>query len=384
MTRPDARLDTQTVHAGEPRPGIAGAVETPIFQTAMFEYQGEQGYDAVRYIRLNNTPNHLSLHGKLASLEGGEAALVAGSGMAAMTAAVLSTVSAGEHVLAQNRLYGGTFDFLTRDLPGLGIACDFIDAERPETWSRHLRPTTRAIIVESITNPLMQVGALASVPPFAREHGLTSIIDNTFATPVNFRPIALGYDLVHHSATKYLNGHSDIVAGALVGRHERIEKALHKLNRLGGTLDPHACFLLQRGMKTLALRVRRQNDNALRLATFLEGRPGVTRVNYPGLASNPGHERARALFKGFGGMLSFELAGGVEAAERVMGRLTIPIKAPSLGGVESLVIRPALTSHAGMTPEERQAMGISDGLIRVSVGIEDPDDLVEDFGRALG
>ena len=247
-----------------------------------------------------------------------------------------------------------------------------------------MRPNTKAIYVETMTNPLLGVPKLREIVDFARNHRILAIIDNTFASPMNFRPLDWGFDLSLHSCTKYLNGHSDIVAGAVIGRGDLIGRVIHRLNHLGGTLDPHACFLLHRGIKTLAVRVRQQNQSALRIAQFLEGHQAVGKVNYPGLESHPGHRRARELFDGFGGMLSFELVGGVDAADRFIRRTTLPTLAPSLGGVESLITRPATTSHAGLSPEERMAAGISDGLIRFSVGIESTDDLIEDFDRALG
>ena len=377
------RLATRAVHAGEPEPRIEGAVSIPIFQSATFETAGETSYDAVRYVRLNNTPNHQSLHAKLASLEGGEAAVAASSGMAAITTTLLALLSHGDHLLALEGLYGGTHTFVTRDLAEFGIAHDLMDGDRPETWSLLLKPSTRAVYVEAITNPLMQVPDLEQVVRFARDHGLVSIIDSTFSTPVNFRPLESGFDLVVHSGTKYLNGHSDLAAGAVIGPGELVRRVTHRLNHLGGVLDPHACFLLQRGIKTLVLRVRQQNGNALALARFLAAHPAVESVNYPGLETYPRHGRARKLFSGFGGMLSFEVGGGVEAADSLLNRLRIPRPAPSLGGVETLITRPATTSHAGVPADERVRMGISDSLVRVSVGIEDAGDLVEDFEQGL-
>ncbi|HUO20814.1 MAG TPA: aminotransferase class I/II-fold pyridoxal phosphate-dependent enzyme [Steroidobacteraceae bacterium] len=383
MSGPFRRLETQVVHAGDPRPRIDGAVEMPIFQSATFEYRGEARYDDVRYLRLNNSPNHLALHAKLAVLEGAQAALVTASGMAAITTTLLTVLSAGDHLLAQSCLYGGTHDFVTREFAGLGLSAGFIDADRPDTWEAQLKPNTRAIYVEAMTNPLLEVADLAAVVEFARAHGLVTLIDNTFASPVNFRPIAAGFDLALHSATKYLNGHSDIVAGAVIGRGDLIERIRHKANHLGGTLDPHAAFLLNRGLKTLVLRVRYQNDSTLRLARFLEAHPAVTAVHYAGLASHPRHERARRLFAGFGGVLSFELQGGAARADEFASRVRIPAVAPSLGGVHTLLTRPATTSHSGLTREDRLRLGITDGLLRLSVGIESTEDLIEDFTQAL-
>jgi cystathionine beta-lyase/cystathionine gamma-synthase len=376
-------MDTQVVHAGEPNPRIGGAVAIPIFQSAMYVDEGDPDYHDIRYIRLNNTPNHEAVAGKLAALEGGEAALVTASGMAAITTSLLSVLSSGDHLLVQNCLYGGTHGFVTRDLPALGIEHDVIDASDPASWASKLRGSTRAVYVETITNPLMEVGALTEVAAFARQHGLVSFIDNTFASPVNFRPLEHGYDLVLHSGTKYLNGHSDIVAGGVVGSVERLTTIKRKLDHLGGSLDPHACFLLHRGMKTLALRVARQNETAGELARFLHGHDHVERVHYPGLPGHPSHERAKALLDGMGGMLSFELSGGLGATDVFMRALTIPVVAPSLGGVESLVTRPAASSHRGMSPDERRRAGISDSLIRMSVGIESVDDLIADLDAAL-
>lgn len=378
-----AHIETKLIHAGEPEPRISGAVNVPIFQSAMFEYAGEGDYHDIRYIRLNNTPNHVALHRKLAALENAEAALVTASGMAAISTALLSVLSAGDHLLVQGSLYGGTHDFVTKDLPSFGISYDFVDGNDPASWRAKLRPNTRALYVETMSNPLLQIPDLEAVPRFCREHGLVSLIDNTFASPVNFRPAEHGFDLSLHSATKYLNGHSDIVGGAVIGRADLVERVKRRLDHLGGSMDPHQCFLLHRGVKTLALRVRYQNESALKVAQFLAAHPKVTGVNYPGLPAHPQHQRACALFDGFGGMLSFEVEGGLEAAERFIHATKLPIVAPSLGGVETLITRPATTSHAGMAPEDRRRLGITDSLIRVSVGIEATEDLIEDFGQAL-
>lgn len=383
MSQPYRRIETKLIHSGEPRPRIAGAVSMPIFQSAMFEYAGETSYHDLKYIRLNNTPNHRVLHGKIAALESAEAALVTASGMAAISTTLLTILSAGDHLLAQSCLYGGTHDLLTTDFAKFGIAFDFIDADAPDSWKAALRPNTKAVYVEAMTNPLLEVADLRGVVEFARQHGLVSMIDNTFATPVNFRPIELGFDLSLHSATKFLNGHSDIVGGAVAGSAEMIERITHRLNHLGGSMDPHAAFLLGRGLKTLALRVRYQNQSALSVAQFLESHPSVVRVNYAGLESHPGHARARELFEGFGGVLSFELKGSTERAEEFLKKARLAAIAPSLGGVETLLTRPATTSHAGLTRKERLNLGINDTLIRMSVGIEATEDVLEDLEQAL-
>jgi cystathionine beta-lyase/cystathionine gamma-synthase len=383
MRKAEQGLETRLIHAGEPSPRIEGAVSMPIFQSSTYAYGGEGSYHDIRYIRLNNTPNHQALHAKLAAIENAEAALVMASGMAAVATTLLTVIGAGERLMAQDCLYGGTHDLLRVEFARLNIATDFIDCSNPAGWREQLTPQTKAIYVETISNPLMEVGDLRAVAEFAREHGLISIIDNTFASPVNFRPAEIGFDLSVHSGTKYLNGHSDIVAGAVIGRADLVRRINLTLGHLGGALDPHACFLLHRGLKTLAVRVRYQNESALKITDFLEAQPEVARVHYPGLRSSPSYQRATELFEGSGGCLSFELKGDVEAADAFIRKLTIPICAPSLGGVESLITRPATTSHAGMPPEERERAGISDGLIRLSVGLEATADLIEDCEQAL-
>ena len=381
-------LETQLIHAGEPRPRIQGAVSVPIFQSSTFECPDgvelkQDSYYEIKYIRLSNTPNHQVLHEKLAILEKGEDARVTSSGMAAISTALLTVLSSGDHLLVQKGLYGGTYDLITKDFPSFGISCDFVDGGDPDSWERKLKSNTRAIYAESVTNPLMQVGELQALVGFAKAKGLWTLIDNTFPSPVNFRPIELGFDLSLHSGTKYLNGHSDIVAGAVIGRGELIERIDHRLAHLGGVLDPHACFLLHRGMKTLALRVKYQNQSALRIARFLEDHPSVARVNYPGLKSSAAYQRACRWFDGFGGMLSFELKEGLRGAKRFMRKLRLPVEAPSLGGVETLITRPATTSHSGMGAAERRKSNISDGLVRLSVGLETTEDLLDDLEQAL-
>ena len=383
MSKSYKTIETCLVHAGEPHPRISGAVATPIFQSATFEYENQASYHDIRYIRLNNTPNHVVLHHKLSALENGEAAVVTASGMAAITTTLLSVLRPGDHILAQNCLYGGTHDFVTQYLKDFGVSYSFIDASDPDSWESRLHPKTRALYVEAMSNPLLEVPDLTAAVKFARAHGLVSMIDNTFATPVNFRPLDIGFDLALHSCTKYMNGHSDIVAGACIGSARLIEQVKHKLDHLGGSLDPHAAFLLERGLKTMALRVRCQNSSALQIARFFSEHDKVSSVNYPGLESHPQHKIAASLFTGFGGMLSLELKGGRDAAESFLNKTEIAINAPSLGGVETLVTRPASTSHAGMSPEDRRKLGISDGLIRISVGIEGTDDLIQDFSKAL-
>ncbi len=378
-------LETRLIHSGRPRPRIEGAAIVPIFQCTVYEHHEDSGsYYDVRYPRLSNLPNHHALSAKLASIEGAEDAVVTASGMAAISTTLLDVLGSGGHLLIQDQLYGGTHAFVTHDLRAYGIEYDFIPQADPDVWKAKLRTTTRAIYVEAMSNPLLRVADHRAVVAFAREHELTSIIDNTFASPINFRPPEAGFDLSLHSATKYLNGHNDLVAGAIIGRPARLERIRKLLGHLGGTLDPHGCFLLDRGLKTLALRVRRQNESALALARRLAEHEAVAAVHYAGLPTHADHARARELFSGFGGVLSFEVAGGGDAARRFVREVEIPIPGPSLGGVDTLVTRPVATSHALLTEEERQRLGIGDNLVRVSVGIEDVGDLIRDFEGALG
>jgi cystathionine gamma-synthase/cystathionine gamma-lyase/cystathionine beta-lyase len=303
--------------------------------------------------------------------------------MAAITTTLLTLLRAGDHLIALDTLYGGTLDFITQDAADLGWTYTLVDAQRAETWSAACNERTRVFLAETITNPLMRVPRLAEMVAFCRRRGLVSVIDNTFATPVNFRPLELDFDVCCHSATKYLNGHSDVVAGCVIGSAELVERIRHKLNHFGGSLDPHAGFLLARGLKTLAVRVAAQNANAMTLAEFLDGHPAVREVNYPGLATHSDHAHALELLSGYGGMLSIRLLGGAPAADRMLEALRLPTNAPSLGGVESLITLPVKTSHAGMRREDRERIGITDDLVRISVGIEDADDLVADFDQAL-
>jgi len=378
-----ARFETLAVHSGERRPGPEGSLVFPIYQGTVYTYEQGTDYHDLKYIRLNSTPSQCYLNDKLAALEGAEAGLATSSGMAAFTTALLSLLTKGDHFLASDCLYGGTHDFITQYAENYGLRCTSVDPRDPASWAAAARPETKLFLVETITNPTMRVPRLKEVSDFARRRGLITLIDNTFASPMNFRPLSAGFDLVFHSATKYLNGHSDLVAGCLMGRRELVEKVRRALNLYGGTIDPHATFLLARGIKTLALRMRAANTNGLTLARFFAGHPAVSHVNYAGLETHPDHQHAREMLSGFGGMLSVRLKGGVPAADRLLSSVRIPYVAPSLGGVETLITRPAVTSHAGMRPEDRARLGITDDLIRISCGIEHPDDLVEDFRQAL-
>src|SRR6476469_3080625 len=375
------RFDTLAVHGGERVPGPSGSVVFPIFQGTVFTSEPGESYHDIKYHRLNSTPTQTYLHDKLAALEGAEAAVATSSGMAAVTTILHTLLGKGDHLLVSDVLYGGTHDFVNAHAERLGWEYSTIDPQDPSSWA--VRDNTRAVLVETITNPLMRVARLREVVEFARSNGIVSVVDNTFASPVNFRPAVAGFDLVFNSATKYLNGHSDLVARSVAGSSALVEQVRHTLNLYGGSLDPHAGFLLARSLKTLGVRVRQQNSNALAVAAFLASSPKIAAVNYAGLPDHPDHGHARDLLAGYGGMLSFRLTGGVEAAETLLAALTLPAVAPSLGGVETLITRPAVTSHAGMSAEDRAAVGITDDLIRLSVGIEDAGDLLADFARAL-
>ncbi|MQM26192.1 trans-sulfuration enzyme family protein [Glycomyces albidus] len=366
------RFETLAVHGGEPRPAPHGSVVFPIHQGTVFE--DDPGGD-VRYIRLGTNPSQRHLHRRLAALEGAEAAVATASGMAAITVALHSVLAAGDHLIAAGAFYGGTMQFLAEHAERLGWAFDLVDPADRDAWRRALRPNTKAFLTETITNPLVQVGDLAGAARFARERGLASVIDNTFATPVVFRPHTVGFDLVCHSATKALNGHSDLAAGVVTGSKERIARVASVMCAYGCALDPHAAFLLSRGLKTLALRVRQQNANALAVARFLDGHDAIAHVRYPGLATHPDHRRAAALFDGFGSVVSFRPAGGAAAADALVKSLRLPYTAASLGGVESLVTR---------VSANEETAGLPDDLVRFSAGIEAAEDLIEDFAQALG
>jgi len=371
-------LDTRALHDGE-EPRIEGAVALPIFQTATYAHEGDA---PVRYVRYNNSPNHEALHTKLASLTATDQALVAGSGMAAISSALLALLDAGDHLVAPRALYGGTLDFFSSLLPRFNVEHTFLPETDPSTWSASLTSSTTLLYAESITNPLLDVPDLEAMVAFADAHDLVTVIDNTFASPVNVTPADLGFDVVLHSGTKYLGGHSDVAAGVVAGSSVLVDQIGDTLKQTGGMLDPHACFLLHRSLKTLGVRVRRQNKTALHLADALSSHDAISAVRYPGLSSHPAHDRARRLFEGFGGMVSFRLAPTVDP-DAFFDALSLPIQAPSLGGAETLITRPARTSHADVDQGTRDELGITDRLVRLSVGLEGPDDLLADLTRAL-
>jgi cystathionine beta-lyase/cystathionine gamma-synthase len=373
---------TLAVHAGSPHGEPGEPVVTPIFQTSTF-FNDREGGGELLYTRYGNNPNHRLLEARIAALEGAEDCVVTGSGMSAIVAALLSCATTGSRVVAAEALYGGTRVLLDRELPRLGIRTEYVDFGEPG-WEVAITGDVQVVIMEVPANPLLRVPDLPAVAAAARAVGAALIVDSTFATPINFRPLAHGADLVVHSGTKYLGGHSDVTAGAVAGSEQRMAAVRDRVRILGPVLDPHAAWLVERGIKTLALRMERHNRNGLEVARWCAKQPRVRRVHYPGLPEHPDHDRARLLLDGFGGMLGIELAGGGEAAARFVGRLRLARVAPSLGGVETLVSEPRYTSHAAMSPEERERQGMPDGFVRISLGIEDADDIIADLEWAIG
>lgn len=372
------RPSTLCLHAGTHLDKATGGACSPIFTSTAYAYPNPANENI--YPRYFNTPNQRVIGRKLAALEQGEDALIFGSGMAAISTLLFTFLKPGDHAVFQTDLYGGTHQLVTKELVRFGVEISF--SRSADDFAAAVRPHTRLAYVESPSNPLLRCVDLAAVAKLGRDHQVMTVIDNTFATPINQNPIPLGFDAVIHSATKYLNGHSDVNAGVVVSSETAIRRLAECATNFGGMLDAHSCYQLERGLKTLALRVRQHNENANRLARFLQTHPAVTCVNYPGLPDHPDHAIAARQMRGFGGMLSFELRDPAQA-DRFLSRLRVVLPALSLGGVESLVCIPSRTSHRLMTPAERQRAGINDGLVRVSVGIEDVEDLREDFAQAL-
>ncbi len=380
---------TRSVHEAEPYDPETGSIVAPIFETATFGFTradevpkaiaGERGYV---YSRWDN-PTVVRLEEKLAAFEHGGDAAAFSSGMAAISTSVLTFLKKGDHVLGIRDLYGGTYSLLHNLLPEIGIRSDLVETTDPDALERGIRKNTRIVYIESPTNPTLKLVDIGKAAKVAHEGGALLLVDNTFASPVNQNPLDLGADIALHSATKYLNGHADLVAGASVANRKRVHRIKMMRRDLGGTLDPLPAWLVLRGMKTMALRVRQQNSNAMALAEFLAAHRKVTKVNYPGLKSHPQHALARKQMRGYGGMLSFEVAGTVRDTMKFTESLKVASLAASLGGVETLVSQPSNMTHTQMSAEERARTGIKDTLVRVSVGIEDEEDLVSDFRRAL-
>ncbi|MBI5495927.1 MAG: aminotransferase class I/II-fold pyridoxal phosphate-dependent enzyme [Deltaproteobacteria bacterium] len=389
-TPPTPGLSTRCIHAGD-HLDERGGIHTPLYNHSTFAFTSTQGVlDVVEgrangnlYTRYGLNPTIRSVEEKLASIEGGEAAWVFSSGMAAEAATLLSCCKTGDHVVCIGDVYGGTYELLGTNLPDLGITTTFLLGSQLDRLPEALRPNTRLVFFETPTNPNMEVLDIAAIAAIARRHGVLTVVDNTFATPVNQDPLALGADLVVHSTTKYLGGHSDLTGGAVIGSARLLQPIWMWRKNLGQMMAPEVAFLLARSLRTLVIRVRAHNDAAATLARRLAEHPRVASVNYPGLTTHPGHAVARAQMKGFGGMLSFVVRGDAAATAAVVDRLRLFAIAPSLGGVESLVTQPVTTTHHGLTPEERARRGIVDGMVRLSVGLEDVEDLWADLEQAL-
>jgi len=387
MKRRTRRPETAAVHGADEMEKRNAPVSTPIYQTSTFEVTDNDEQQRVtstdRYYTRWGNPTVTAAEQMVAALEGVEAAHTFASGMGAITSTILALLKAGDHLVAQRDIYGGVTKFLSQWLPKLGIETTFVDTTDYKQHERAIRPNTKLLYVETPTNPALRVVDLKTTAALARQRGLISMVDSTFGTPINQRPAEYGFDLIMHSGTKYLSGHGDLTCGVVAGRRELIEQIYDTRTTLGNCMDPHAAWLLIRGIKTLAVRVARQNENALRVAEFLEQHAKVRRVHYPFLKSHPQYAVAREQMSGGGGMVTFEVEGTGQDACRVSEGMRLFKLATSLGGVESLVSIPVLTSHAMISAEQREKMGVTEQMVRLSVGIENADDLIEDLERAL-
>ncbi len=376
------RFETLAIHAGQRPDPVTGAVMTPVYLTSTYAQTAPGEHKGYEYSRTHNLTRH-ALQDCLAALEGARHGLAFASGLAA-TDAILHLLEAGDHVVHSDDVYGGTFRIFDKVFRRHGLSFTAVDATDPRNVERAMTPRTRLVWLASPTNPMLKIADLAAVAAVARARGAVSVVDNTFATPFLQRPLELGIDVVCHSTTKYLNGHSDVVGGAVLTSDAALFDRLRFLqNAVGAVPSPMDSFLVLRGLKTLHVRMERHQENALRLARFLEGHPQVERVTYPGLASHPQHALAMRQMRGGGGMLTFVVKGGLPAARAFLSSLRVFALAESLGGVESLIEHPAIMTHASVPPETRAALGIADGFIRVSAGIEAADDLVEDLERGF-
>lgn len=378
-------LPTLAVHAGDEarraREPDAPIVQ-PLFQSVNFvqEFGTAEG---MRYPRYGNAPNAEAVQRRVAALEGAEAAVLLASGMGATACALLALLRPGDHLIASAWVYGGSQELFTREFASFGIDVSLVDPLETRAWRKALRKHTRAIFLETPVNPTCRVLDLRPVGYITKELGIALVVDSTFASPINLRPLEHGADVVIHSATKYLNGHHDVLGGVVCGTASYIEEVRRKMALWGQAPDPFGAWLLERGLKTLDVRVRRQNENAMAIAEWCAGRREIRRVHYPGLPDHPDHEVAKALMDGFGGMMAIELAGGARGTDRFLRKLKLFRHAPSLGGVDSLVSEPRFTSHASLTSAAREAAGVPDGFLRLSIGIEGADDLIADIEQAL-
>ncbi len=382
---------TKAVHAGQYNDPNTGALGTPIYQCSTF-YLNEASYKAIEegrgrdemiYSRYGN-PSQWSVQEKLSSLEKAESSIVFSSGMAAISSTLLAMLDKGSHVVSSRDIYGGTYNFLYEDLYRYGMSVTFTSPTNIKDIEAAIQENTKILYFEALTNPLLKITPIKDLVALGRKYNLRVIIDNTFLTPYNVKPIDLGVDLVVNSATKYLNGHSDLIGGTVSGSRKLIDCIWPQMLKNGGSMDPHACFLLERSLKTFALRMRTHNANALKLANYFEAHEKIKRVYYPGIQSHPQHDLAKSQMNGkYSGMVSFEIEGGDKNAHKLLSYLKLPKEATSLGGVESLISLPYNTSQASLTKEQQKNIGINEGLIRLSVGIEDIEDLISDFEQAI-
>ncbi len=384
-------VETLAVHAGEPPCPATGALDTPVYMSSTFVTadtdqmaaifsEARPGYVYNRY----GNPTVKALEDKMAALEGGEAGVATASGMAAISSAILSWVNSGHHVVAAREIYGAAYNFIDKKLPRMGVERTFAASSDASEFEKALRPNTKLIYFETPTNPVLQVVDIAAVARLGRERGIPTVMDNTFATPVLQRPLDYGVDVVVHSATKYLGGHGDAMGGLIVGRRDYARRVYRDILRdYGGIMSPFNAWLILRGIRTLPLRMQASCANADKIALFLESHPKVARVNYPGSESHPERSLAEKQMKAFGAMISFEMKGGYQAGRKVTDSVQIFSRAASLGDTRSLILHPAASSHAAVPREERLKIGIADGLVRLSVGIESPEDLIRDLDRAL-
>jgi len=375
---------TIAVHGGSEHKSANAPVASPLVQSVNYVQEfGPAGADSLMYIRYGNTPNEETVQKRIAMLEGAEAALVLSSGMGATACALLALLRPGDHLLSSSWIYGGTRKLFTEEFVSMGIEVSFANPDERRVWRNTVRQNTRVIFVESPVNPTARVIDIPQLAILAEQRGIAVVVDSTLASPINSRPLAHGADVVIHSATKYLNGHSDILCGVVAGTSSYIEEVRRKMMVWGQAPDPFACWLLERGLKTLDVRVQRSNENAMKVAEWCAQRPEISKVHYPGLSDHPDHALAKKLLDGFGGLMAIELAGGAQAADKFIRRLRMITHASSLGSVDTLVIEPRFSSHAHMTSAERAKIGIPDGVLRLSIGIENADDIIADIAQAL-
>ena len=372
-------INTICTHVGELKDNEFKGAVSPLYMATSYAFEG---VETKRYPRYFNTPNQVALAQKMAALEHGEASLIFGSGMAAVSMSLMAFLKSGDHVVFQDSLYGGTSNLATEEFDKFGIEYSFAKDARVESLKAEIRDNTKVIYIETPSNPLLKITDMEAVAELAKEHGLVSMIDNTFASPVNQNPIDFGIDIVIHSATKYMGGHSDILAGTVISSETHIDRIFQMAKNFGGSLSDYTVWLLERSIKTMGIRVKAQNENALKLAEFLKSHAEVANVYYPGLEDHPDHELARKQMRGFGGMLSFELKETINISS-FMNNLKLIKPSMSLAGVESTILLPSKTSHGLLTEEEREKQGIKDNLLRFSVGIEETEDLIQDISQAI-